>query len=363
MKLTCLVDNLKSAIAIASRITPTNALLPSLNGILLKAENGVLKITATNLETTVKLEINCHVETEGVVCIQGKIFNEICQTLSAGQITLESDSKTLNLTADKFKTKLNILPATDFPTLPEIVPSVTFACSSTIAKQMIDRVVFASSLSDTQPEISSVLFRSNADGFFSVATDRYRLAKFWALKEQVVNWDDVLVPLRVAQEAGRFLAGLEEEVEISYGEQQIWWKTSAGVLIGRVVEGQYPAFEQILLSSYTTSIKVNRNDFLQAVKTIGVFVRTKGYVRLTHKGDKLDVSAENGDNGEGSVVVDAEIQGQEGSLLFGFKYLAEGINSISDEEIKIQQDESSSAVGLCGVKSDDYRYVVMPIRI
>lgn len=362
MKTIILSDNLKNAIGGLSRITPTNALLPSLNGILLEANSDGVVFTATNLENTLKAEISGKTEDPGKVCIPGRLFNEICQTLPDGQITIEAAGNELKLSSQKFKTQIHTLPVTDFPTIPEPKADVVVRLSSESARSLLDKVLFAASTSETQVEIASVLIRSSDGEFVTVATDRYRLAKFSSKQKSSFDWPDVIIPFRAAQEAVRVLAQAKGEVELGVGEQQVWWKGEGFYLLGRTVDGQYPAFEQIILSEYSASVKVDKQAFLQAVKAIGVFVKTKGHVKLEYQDKTVVVTSENGDNGEGRYEVEAEIVGTPATVMFGHKYLLDGINAVSEKNVIIESDESVAAVSLSGEGNDSFRYVVMPIR-
>src|SRR6185503_9629308 len=159
MKIVCTQENLKAGVSTVARIISGSNTLPILNNLLLKTENGLLYIIATNLELAISTTIRCKIEAEGSICLPAKTMLDLVQNLPAENITIEKVDQGVSIVAEHFKTKLVSLPTDEFPTVPKIEPTHTVNIDGGELKQILESVVFAAATTETQPEISGVLMR------------------------------------------------------------------------------------------------------------------------------------------------------------------------------------------------------------
>ncbi len=363
MKFVCLVEKLKSTVSGVSKIIPTNPSLPSLSGILIATHDGKITCTATNLEMTIQSDVFGNVESEGVVCVPARILNELCQSIPGQQVTLEMNGQVLKIFTEKFKAEINVLPAEEFPVIKDMFEGAAMTVEAEKFKSALDSVVFAAAQGESQPEISSVLFRHSDNALVLAATDRYRLAEARIEDVGAFDWQDVLLPAKGALEASRLVNLGDGNVEVGFTEQQFWWKRGSVKMSSRVISGQFPAYEAILNTENTTKITLDRLGLLDAIRASAVFARGKGNIRLSFSGGEMQISSGKEMEGESLATISASGEGQwSGSVLLGYRYLLEGLNALSDQEVYLYIAAENSPVRIEGSDGNTYRYVIMPIR-
>lgn len=363
MKITLKQENLKNGLLITSRIIGNTNTLPILNNVLLKTDNGLLYISSTNLEIGLTTQVRCKIDEPGEVCIPAKIINDLIASLPQGNIEIESKGSEVEIKTGTYKTKIHSLPSEDFPKIPEIDRKESFNINGQELKKSIDDVVFAASTNETQPEISGVLLSVNQNEIKLVATDRYRLAE----KTTTVNTGfsrDVIIPHRTVQEISRIIGGSEVEVSISLTETQILISLPETELVSRLVDGQYPPYQEIIPKETLSKIITNTNELSSALKTSGIFSRSNNTVTMEYDKDKgvIKLSSVSHDLGESVVDINAEIQGDSGVILFNPKYVVDALVNISDEQVLIRVIDDASPVLFSPNSGQDYLYLVMPIK-
>jgi DNA polymerase-3 subunit beta len=364
MKVICTRKNLNAGLANTTRIISPGVTLPILGNILLRTDEGRLKLSSTNLEMAVNNWVGAKIEEQGEITVPAKIFNDFVNNLVGEKITLSTKNQTLYLEAEKTQTHIKGLGAEEFPLIPKIGDEIYARVDAKTLQQAIKEVAFAASYSETQPEISGVLFEFEGNTLTLVTTDRYRLAeRKLAILEEVKEPRRLIVPARAVNEIGRVM--VEGVVEVFLSENQIGLRTTDIELISRLIEGQYPDYKQIIPKNFTTEAEVNRNDFIQSLKGASLFASDNNNVGLDiNPQDKLVVvKAQSPQIGESEVWVEAEILGQKNTVVFNFRYLLECLNNLSDEKITLKTISPSSPAAMVPAGRENYLYVVMPIKV
>ena len=364
MKVVCTQENLRSGLSVVGRIIQTSSTLPILNNILLKTENGMLKLSATNLDIGITTLVRGKVETEGEVCVPAKPLIDVVATLPSVPITLSVEGSEILLTAKSYKTKLKTLAPTEFPVIPEVEDGWRLKIGSRELKTALDEVVFAASVSETQPEISGMFFLAKDKNLKFVCTDRYRLA------EKTLNWvggevlEGVIVPHRTVIELSRVIGMNDVEVEVLVTQNQFSVQMDGTVIVSRLIDGQYPDYEQIIPTVFETNVSMNRSELVSALKTSGVFSGGVQSVRIEVKTEDRLVSVSSGsqDLGESEVEIEAEITGVSVGITFNFKYLTDCLNVLGAKDVIFKIIGEESPVIIEPVGEVGYRYLVMPIK-
>src|SRR5579885_1537174 len=157
MKVICTQENLKNGLQTVTRIINNSNTLPILNNVLVQTQNGLLKLSATNLEIAINTSIRCKIEEEGVLCIPAKIFSELVNSLPTQNITLEKINSDLHVKTDHYSSVIKGLSGDDFPLIPEVLQGSKLVVEAQELKSAFEQVVFAASTSETQPEISGIM--------------------------------------------------------------------------------------------------------------------------------------------------------------------------------------------------------------
>jgi DNA polymerase III subunit beta len=365
MKIICTQENLKSGLLVAGRIISTNNTLPILNNILLKTENGTLKISSTNLEVAITTQVRCMVEEEGETTVFSKTITDLINNLPNQNIILQTTENKLKIETENYHTEIKTLPAEEFPLIPEVEKNETFIIDSQEFKKSIDQTVFAASTNQTQPEITGVLFSSEGKILKMAATDRYRLAeKNISLDKELGSVKESIVPQKTINELSRIIGTQKGKVEVVCGETQISLNFLNTQIISRLIDGQYPDYKQIIPATFNTTIITEKTKLGNALKTTGIFSQQSNSVKMKYstKDQNLILTSESAELGKSEVVLPSKIEGLEGEIMLNNRYILDALNGIDSEKavIKIVDDNSPSVIR--PEKGDNYMNLVMPIK-
>lgn len=363
MKIIITKENFKSALSSVSRVVGNSSTLPILNNVLLETENGLLKISGTNLETGISAYTRCSVEKDGSVCLGVKTLLDLINSFPETNITLEvKETETLIITEH---TNISVmhLPTDDFPLIPKIEEGDKIFIPANDLKQALDQVVFAASTNETQPEISGVLFWFADESLLITATDRYRLAEK-NLKYKGQSGLKVIVPHRSIQEISKLLLNQTEEVSICITSTQMAVEINNIYLVTRLIDGQYPDYQQIIPDNYSTNIILDRQELLSALRTTSVFSRGTGSINVAYQSENnlIKLYSKSHDLGQGDVEIPCKIEGQSGELIINYRYLTDFLTNLNKETLTMKITNDSGPITFTPEDDKNYLYLVMPIK-
>jgi len=386
MKIFCTQENLSKGLNLVSHLASKNVNLPILNNILIKAEGGILKLCATNLEIGITSFVRGKIDEEGECSIPAKVLNDYVNLLSKNNIELITRDENLRVNCGNYQTQIKGINTSEFPLIPTAEEKEGFKIKSSIFKEALQQVIFAAMISEIRPEISGILFSFDNNQLTLVATDSYRLAEkkikisFEKDKNPESNEDQnfsVIVPLRTAQEILRILSlgddvlsdNDSDDIRLYIEDSQILLKNNTTELISKLVEGQYPDYKQIIPQDFKTNIIVNKNELQKAIKATSLFTKSGVYdisLKIDVSKNEVDIFAENNQLGRNSVKINPQISGDNNEIVLNFKYLLDGLQSINTEKVVLDIVDNAMP---CVVRpyqnesiKDDYLYLVMPIR-
>lgn len=378
MKISSLQENLKKGLYIVSHVAGKNVNLPILNNILIEAKDGNIKLITTNLELGVLSNIRGKVEKEGSFTVDSKTILDYVTLHPNKKINLEKKENSLFVDSDNYKTKILGMPAEEFPLIPIIERKNFYSAKIDDLKQVLSQVVFAVSTSETRMELSGVLFDFKPESLTLAATDSYRLAeKKIKIKSNNNSQENlnkkIIVPARTVQELIRILSVKQEdddfedggEIKIYLSENQILFIIGATEVISRLIEGQYPDYQQIIPTNNKTEVLMNKNELIRAVKASSIFSKTGiNDINLDFptKQNKVVISSVSGQTGENITELEANTKGEDNGVVINYRYLLDGLNNIDSENIKIEIIDSNTPCVLRPEKDDNYLYIIMPIK-
>lgn len=364
MKIICTQENLKGGLATVGRIISPNNTLPILNNFLLKTENGLLKISSTNLEIAITTQIRCKIEEEGEVTVYSKTFSDLVNNLPNTNLSLETQNGELKIEAENYHSHVKTLPAEEFPLIPQIEKTHSLFIPAQDLKKSLEEVVFAASVNQTQPEISGVLI-SVSDTIRLAATDRYRLAeKKLKTEQKPVFSQDAILPQKTASEICRIIGNQADSVEVTLSSSQAGFVINSTQVISRLVDGQYPDYKEIIPTEFKAQAVIERKKFISALKTGGIFSQSSNSVSilLNQSVGNVSLESESSEVGKSKVEIPAEIQGEAGSLLLNFHYVLDCLNSIESEKVRLKIIDDNSPALIVPENDGSYIYLVMPIK-
>ncbi len=364
MKIICTQENLRRGLTTTARVSSGSTTLPVLNNVLLKTEQGMLKISSTNLEMGVNTWIRCKVEEDGGISVPAKTITDLIINLPNDNITLSVKDNQLIIETSNYKTKIKGLAPDEFPLIPQVDQQDPVELNAKDLKSAVSQVVFAAAYSETQPEISGVLFAFLGKKLSLVATDRYRLAE--KTIEAIGSLEkNIIVPNRAVQELAKILSAADKElIKVYLTQNQVLFKFDETELTSRLIDAQYPDYKQIIPSSFNTEIELGAADLEAAMRTAGIFTQTGNNVVLEFsEPDKLTVSSSSGDIGESIVNIACQVKGQAGKIIFNHRYILDCLSVIGTKNVHFQIINENSPALLTSKELGNYIYLVMPIKI
>ena len=367
MKLTAPRESFVTALGHAGRAVSSRSTLPSLGGVLFNAGSDALVLRATDMEMGISLTLpDVTVEREGTVLLPGRLLADVARSLPAGDVTLEqrTEQRDVELTAGDARFHFRTLPAEDFPRLPEVEGDAATLPAGPLA-ETIDRVARAASRDEVRPILTGVLLQAEESRLTMVATDSYRLSvKHAELDSPVTQALEANVPARAMRELARIVASeAAEDVEIAMPRNQIVFRAGEVVLSSRLIEGQFPSWRQLIPESFEHEVRLPRGEFLEIARRIGQLAQRNAPLRLAFAEGELTVAAETPDIGDASEAMPAPYSGEPLEIAFNPQFLVEGVESIETDELAVQISSPLRPGLLRPVGSEDFSYLVMPIRL
>jgi len=222
------------------------------------------------------------------------------------------------------------------------------------------------SFSESRPEISGIYIKFDKNLIKLAATDSFRLAEknIETKNNQNSRGQMIIVPQRTIQELIRILTDKEEEIEIVLSTSQILFDLDDCQIISRLIDGQYPDYQQIIPVNFKTEVIINREDLISNIKVASIFSGKINNVKLiiNPKKSLLEIVAKDVDIGENKSQIEARIDGQEVETVFNYRYLLDGLNNILSDKVSLGFNESDKPMVIRPVGDTSYTYLVMPIK-
>jgi len=374
LKIFSLQENLKQGLALVGHVSGKNVNLPILNNVLIRAEEGKIRLIATNLEIGVISTVRGKIEREGLFTVSSKIISDCINLLPNKKIGLEQKENDLLVDCENYQAKIKGQSAEEFPLIPEVDRKNYFSAEAEEVKRAISQVIFATALSETRLELSGVLFVFSGGNLTMAATDSYRLAeKKIKIKSSSEEEKKIIVPAKTLQELLRVLSvNLDDEVEeknseirFYISENQILFTYGSTELVSRLIEGQYPDYQQIIPNNSKTKIFIDRQELIRAVKMASLFSKTGiNDINLDFPAGKNQVviSSVSGQTGENITNLEARVSGDDNSIVVNYRYLLEGLSNIEKETVKIEVIDSNTPCIIRPEQDESHLYIIMPIK-
>lgn len=360
MKFTVLREELQKAVSTTGRLATTRATLPILQNILLTVSSDGIELRSTDLEQTLQVKLEGKDLEVGSLTVPAKLITDYLQNNPDEVVTLSSDDTTLIVKSKNSSTKIKGMAAEEYPTIPSIKPDNDVILDFLPLSAAINKTLFASATDETRPILTGLLFRFSDKRLILVGTDGYRLAKaVIGIKSQLTA--DYVIPRRTLQELIRLSS--EKEIRLAFAGTQMQIITDGTVLTSRLIEGNFPTFENIIPKKENFDIKLNAGLLNQNLKLASLFSRDSAFsTRLEIEGKKLVVTAISPLVGETKNEILLEEEGAEKfSVSINAQYLIDALTVIGGD-IKIGFIDQDSPVVVKPLKGEDYLYLVMPLR-
>ena len=376
MKFRCERDVLSEAIGSAGRaVASRSGALPILSGLLVRSTDDGLELAGSDLELTIRVTAPAECDGAGAAVLPARLFGDIVRALEPGAVSVDVGDEEARITSGRSDFKLRVLPAEDFPRLPELAGSGVRMDATALA-DALRQVIPAASRDDARPILTGVLLVAEGSGLRLVATDSYRLAVrdlpgettlAAALSGAAAEGRHVLVPAKALGELQRLLGGegAGAQVELSFSDRDACFDTTRARVSTRLIEGQFPNYQQLIPSGYPNRLIVVREAFIEAVKRVRLIGRDRDNapIRLAMGPGGLELTAVVHDVGQASEGLDAKYEGTETTVAFNPDFLLDGLSAISSDEVLVETMDTSKPAIVRSAEDGDFLYLLMPVRV
>ena len=372
MKIEILKENLKTGIAVVEKVIGKNISLPILDNVLMVSKDSFLNLISTDLETVIKFWVLTKVIKEGKLVIPAKLLSNFVSFLPNEKITLEEKSQDLLIECENLKTQIRGYNPEDFPIIPEFKDIEYLEVDNKNFCQSLSQIIDIPANSQARPEISGIYFSFSKNNLKIVATDSFRLAeKNITLEKSVKKEYSFILPQRPAKEVVNILGSKDGSLKIYFSNNQVMFEFPMKEashpqvqIISRLIEGEYPNYQEIIPNKFKTNFIIKRDDFLNQIKTASLFSGRVNEVSVSVRDDKkgVEIFAKNPDIGENTSNITAKVDGEPIKVSFNYRFLMEGLLHIKSSEVIFEISKEEGPCIIKPVGDFSYIYVVMPIK-
>lgn len=364
MKFETTLTELHSSVSTAARFAERRANLPVLGCVLITAEGGRLILRATNLECGIELVLPAKITSEGTVAVPASVLSGFLSNARGKSVSATLSGEVLKVETERASASIKTIPSDDFPILPRVSAEKSFTVKAQDLVKAIKSVAYCASLSAIKPELQSVLLYGEGGKLTAVATDSFRLAEKTVPLKGGGGVPEMLIPAKNAAELMRVLEGVKEDVEFYYNDNQLSTQTDGLYYTSRLLDGAFPKYRQILPKSFTTEVVVLREDVSGALKSLSVFADKFAQVSLQIEPAKktLLLTSRNPDIGEQVSTVKASVQGDQVTMSFNGRYLADSLQAIVGDSVRMQSNGPGKAMLIKDASDDSFLYLAMPMN-
>ena len=368
MRFTAACSDLKKGLHLVIDVIPPKTTLPILSHILFEAKNGQLSLNATDLEVTLKTQVHANVESKGSITIPGRLLYDVVREIPDVPLSIVlEESNRIQLKYSRGTYTFFGEDAKNFPKLPAIKVKHEVNFSGKKLQRHIDKTVFAISNDELRPALMGVLFQVQEHEFRAVSTDGHRLVKIidkgFSTDEAV---DDIVIPVKALNLLQKNM-GDSGDVKISFATNYVVFDLENASISATLIVGKYPDYEKVIPDNEDKKLVIKRDQFVTSLRTVSVLAnKITQQVRISLEPDKITISSQDIDRGEGFETIEADYTGEPMEIGFNSAYLLEVLRHVDTEDVifRFNTDTSPTLVFPAEQeKNEDLLMLVMPIKL
>ena len=353
-----------------SGVLNTSNTLPILDHVLFELAPQQLKITATDLETTISATIQVESTSEGKLAVPARLLLDTVKTFPEQPLTFsQADNNTLEISSEQGKYALAYANADEYPQAAEVVDASSLSIQGDTLATAINNTIFASGNDDLRPVMSGVFFQLSSSGMTFVATDAHKLVKYERTDVVAPETAEFIMPKKPLNLLKSVLVGSEEEVTVNYNNSNVQFSFDDTVVICRLIDGKYPNYEAVIPKENPNVMSINRMQLLNTVKRVSIFSnKTTHQIRLRIAGAELHISAEDIDySNKAEERLTCSFQGDDMQIGFNARFLTEMLSNLSSDEIQLELSLPNRAGIITPVdgldEGEQVTMLVMPVML
>ena len=348
----------------------SNNTLPILDNFLFEISENQLKVSASDLETTMTAVVAIESDSKGSIAISARLLLDTLKTFPDQPLTFKTEGDSIiEISSDQGKYDMAYFGGDEFPKSVSLQsPSKTIVPSNVLATA-ISKTIFAAGNDDLRPVMSGVFFQFSTDNLTFVATDAHKLVKYTRTDVTADKTAEFIMPKKPLNLLKSILAGSEEQVTIEYNNSNAKFSFDNTEMVCRLIDGKYPNYEAVIPKENPNKLNIERSQFLNSVRRVSIFSnKTTHQIRLKIAGAELNISAEDIDySNKAEERLTCDYQGDDMQIGFNSRFLTEMLNNLTSDEVSLEMSMPNRAGILTPTDGlDDGEFVtmlVMPVML
>ncbi|AKM30599.1 DNA polymerase III subunit beta [Pandoraea faecigallinarum] len=360
-------DNLLRPLQIVSGIVERRHTLPILANLLIRKHGQDISFLSTDLELQITTTADCGAGADDVATtVAARKLLDILRNMPDAEVALSLSDKRLTVQAGKSRFQLQTLAAEDFPTVAEANDyAASFALPQRAFRQLLGMVHFAMAQQDIRYYLNGMLLVVEGEKIEAVATDGHRLAYCnTTIAGEKFARQEVIIPRKTILELQRLLEDIDDPVQIDVAPSQVKFRFANVELVSKLVEGKFPDFNRVIPKGYNKSFVIGREELHRSLQRAAIVTsdKFKG-VRFLVSENQLKISANNTENEEAQEEIEIDYTGESVDIGFNVTYLLDVLSNLKVEQVKVSLGDANSSALITLPDNDEFKYVVMPMRI
>jgi DNA polymerase-3 subunit beta len=360
-------DNLLRPLQIVSGIVERRHTLPILANLLIRKHGQDISFLSTDLELQITTTADCGAGADDVATtVAARKLLDILRNMPDAEVALSLSDKRLTVQAGKSRFQLQTLAAEDFPTVAEAKDyAASFALPQRAFRQLLGMVHFAMAQQDIRYYLNGMLLVVEGEKIEAVATDGHRLAYCnTTIAGEKFARQEVIIPRKTILELQRLLEDIDDPVQIDVAPSQVKFRFANVELVSKLVEGKFPDFNRVIPKGYSKSFVIGREALHRSLQRAAIVTsdKFKG-VRFLVSENLLKISANNTENEEAQEEIEINYTGESVDIGFNVTYLLDVLSNLKVEQVTVSLGDANSSALITLPDNDEFKYVVMPMRI
>lgn len=351
-------------------VITTNPVVPILENFLFEIQDGNLKITASDLQTSMITEMDIEAKEGGSIAVPARILMDTLKNLPEQPVTFSIDEETytIELSSDNGRYKLAGENATDFPRTPEVVDPYAVEMQADVLQSAIANSLFAVSNDELRPAMTGVYIQLRDSNATFVATDGHRLIRYRRVDIAADMDNNIIIPKKALNLLKSTLPSDGTPVTMEFNASNAFFKFGSVNMICRLIDERFPDYENVIPQDNENTMVINRLEFLSSLKRIAIYAnKTTHQVRLKIVGNELQISAEDLDfSNEALERLSCDHNGEDIEIGFNARFLIEMLNNLDSTDVQLNLSQPNRA-GLLTPRdkdeNEDILMLVMPVML
>lgn len=351
-------------------VITTNPVVPILENFLFEIEDGVLTVTASDLQTTMITQMSVEANENGRIAVPARILIETLRNLPEQPVTvsIDSDTYSIEINSDNGRYKLAGENASDFPQVPSVDNGFRVKLNTEVLASAISNTIFATSNDELRPAMTGVFVQFSDTNITFVATDGHRLVRYRRVDVTADHNISIIIPRKALNLLKAVLPSEKMDVDMEFNGSHAFFSFGSFQMVSRLVDERFPDYENVIPTDNYNHIEMDRSSLISTLRRISIYANKTTYqVRFKITGSEMVISAEDLDfSNEAQERLTCDHTGDDIQIGFNAKFMLEMLNNLDSDQVKLSLSKPNRAGLITPTeKSDeeDILMLVMPVML